>query len=870
MEQKKEVKIAFVKWFSELNKNSGNIAGGKGANLSEIYNLKVPVPPGFVVTAQAYDYFIKKAGIDDKIKEFLSRIDYENTKKLDEITKQIRDLIIKSKLPPEMEEEIVDSYENLDVDKSDFRKGTVHDILKSAAEPIFVAVRSSATAEDLAEASFAGQQDSFVNVKGKQNLIRHIKLCFASLFTSRATYYRQKKGFKHEQVSLAVVVQKMVDSDKSGVIFSKDPSYKKEETIVEAVFGLGEGIVSGKITPDTYRLSSELEVLDKKIADKKIAITRDSGGNKEIVKLREEKSKSQVLKEYEIKKLAEMALKLEEHYGKPQDVEFAIEGEEIYLVQTRPITTMGNRIEEGKQLKGEPILKGIPAAPGIGVGKIKIVKKQEDLQKINQGDVLVTQMTNPDMVVTMQKSIAIVTDEGGMTSHAAIVSREMGIPAVVGTQEATEKLKEGEIITVDGFQGKIYKGKVAETMQKEVLPVTAQTKTEIKVIVDLPSFAERASKTNLKKVGLTRIEGIIAESGKHPEYFLAQDKIKDYQEIIFQGVKDIARYFDELWIRTSDIRSDEYQNLEGAPQEKEANPMLGFHGIRYSLKKPEILKAELKALKQVAEQGKKIGFLLPQVILVDEVKKVKEILDEIEFNQAKIGVMIETPAAVQIIKDLVKEGIDFISFGTNDLTQYILAIDRNNEDVQYLYDEMHPAILYQLGYVIRFCKRNKVETSICGQSGSRKEMVRFLVENGIDSISVNADKAKEIAEYVAQLEQEKIKGTDEEPRKSPLAKQLEKPVQEKSSIKKAEEESAKQANPNLKEDIQAIKEEKKEYIEKSLSKNGQSKEWKKEFLKNQEQTEKPKKQEFDEEPEFEHEDQINQDPSNEKQELDIF
>ena len=796
-EEKKETpKPDFVKWFSELNKDSGKYAGGKGANLAEIYNLKIPVPPGFVVTAQAYDYFIEKAGLKDKIKKLLENLDYEDTQKLNDLTKQIRDLIENAKLPKEMEEEILESYDHLDVEEDDFKKSeSVIGILKTSREPLFVAVRSSATAEDLADASFAGQQDSFVNVKGNQNLIEYVKKCFASLYTARATYYRQKKKFKHEEVSLAVIVQKMVDSIKSGVVFSKDPTHKNDNIVVEAVWGLGEGIVSGAITPDKYVVSPELKILDTKIANKKIAITRDAGGKKVTVKLREEKSKQQVLKEYEIKKLAEIGIKLEKHYQKPQDIEFAIEGENIMIVQTRPITTIESRVEAGVELKGEAILTGLAASPGIGVGKVKIIKDLVDLPKLNKGDVLVTGMTNPDMVVTMQKSAAIVTDEGGLTAHAAIVSREMGIPCIVGTQEATTKLKEGEIITVDGTNGKVYKGKVAEAKQKEVLPVTAQTKTEIKVMVDLPSFAERASKSGLKKVGLTRMEGIIAESGKHPQYFLEQKKIQDYEEVIFKGIQGIAKYFEELWIRTSDIRSDEFQNLEGAPKEKEANPMLGMHGIRYSLKNPDVLKAELKALKRIADEGKTVGLLLPQIISVDEVKKVKEVLKEIDFSKAKVGVMVETPAAVQIINDLCTEGIDFISFGTNDLTQYLLAVDRGNEQVQYLYNELNPAILYQLEFVIRVCKRHKVQTSICGQAGSKKEMVKFLVEKGIDSISVNADLAKEIAEYVAELEKGITKGTDQEPRQYQPEEKSESPKEDII----AEEEAIVEDNKEVKE-----------------------------------------------------------------------
>lgn len=776
--------VEFVKWFSELDKNSGNVAGGKGANLGEIYNLKIPVPQGFVVTAQAYNYFIEKAELKEKINELLEKIDYENTNQLNEITKKIRELIINEKLPKEMQEEIIESY-NLLGTPSNIPEGPALEVLENS-EKVFVAVRSSATAEDLADASFAGQQDTYLNIKGDKKLLESIKRCFASLFTSRATYYRKKKGFEHSKVSLAVIVQKMIDSDKSGVIFSKDPSYKNDNIIIESVFGLGEGIVSGRITPDKYVVSKDLEILDKKIADKKIAITKGSDGEKKEVKLNESKSKEQVLKDHEIIKLSEIALKLEQHYQKPQDIEFAVEKDEIAIVQTRPITTIEKRIEkDGKEIKGEVILSGLAASPGIGVGKIKIVKNLSDLDKITKGDVLVTKMTNPDMVVTMQKSAAIITDEGGLTAHAAIVSREMGIPCIVGTQDATTKLKEGEIITVDGSNGKVYKGKVSETQKKEILPVTAKTKTKIKVIVDLPSFAERASKSGIKQVGLTRIEGIIAESGKHPNYFLEKDKTKDYEEIIFKGIKDIAKYFEELWIRTSDIRSDEFQNLEGAPKEKEANPMLGMHGIRFGIKHPKILKAELNALKRVSEWNKKIGILMPQVISVEELQKVKEILKEINFSKAKVGIMIETPAAVQLIREFCEEGIDFISFGTNDLTQYILALDRGNEQVQELYNEMHPAVLYQLDFVIRVCKRKNVETSICGQAGSRKKMVKFLVEKGIDSISVNADVAKEISDYIAELEKER----GEEPRQyqpqtniiieNGREKQIEEPIQEK-------------------------------------------------------------------------------------------
>ncbi|MBI2448937.1 phosphoenolpyruvate synthase [Candidatus Pacearchaeota archaeon] len=752
--KKQEKHEDLVKWLSELSRNSLPVAGGKGANLAEMYNIKMPVPPAFVVTAQAYIYFLEKTKLNEKIKEIVEKIDVDDTHQLEQSAKHIRELIVKEELPKDLSEEIIESYKSLSVDKNALANASSDAlaILKTSYEPVFVAVRSSATTEDLAEASFAGQQDTFLNVKGNHELLEAIKRCFASLFTARAVFYRKKKGFKHEQSKIAVVVQIMVNADKSGVIFSQDPVNKIDDVIIEAVFGLGEGIVSGKIKPDHYIVSRNLEIKERHVAKKNIAIVRNSSGKTEEIPLTKEKATRQVLSEYEVKRLADYSLQLEEHFKKPQDIEFAIDSDKIYIVQTRPITTLESRQgKEGKEIEGIAILSGLAASPGIKSGHVKVILDLKDLVKVKQNDILVTIMTNPDMVVTMQKAAAIVTDEGGITAHAAIVSREMGIPAVVGTQEATKKLKDGMIVTVNGFTGKVYEG-AAEAVEKEILPVV-ETKTKIKVIVDLPSFAKRAAKTKAKGVGLMRLEGIIAENGKHPVFYLNKGELKHYTDVIYKGVSKIAEHFDELWVRTSDIRSDEYSNLEGAPHQKEANPMLGNHGIRFSLKNPELFKAELIALKKAAEHGKIIGVMMPQVIDVSELKETKRIIKELGFEKnIKLGIMVETPAAALTIEEFCKEGIDFISFGTNDLTQYTLAIDRGEESIQNLYNEMHPAVLYQLAHVIEICKKYNVETSICGQAGSKKEMARFLVEKGISSISVNADVAGEISRLVHEIE----------------------------------------------------------------------------------------------------------------------
>ncbi len=748
-------KEGYVAWLSELSSKDVKLAGGKGANLGEMYNSKFPVPQAFVVTTKGFEFFMEKTGLEEEIRKRLDSIDADDTRQLTETAKDIRGMITSEEMPEELKREIVEAYDNFNVDLESFKSSpNALAIMKSARESVFVSVRSSATAEDLGDASFAGQQETFINVKGNDDLIEKVKRVFASIFTARSIYYRIKKDFDRF-VGIAAVVQKMINSDKSGVMFSRNPvNLEKDDIMIEAVFGQGEGIVSGKIKPDSYILSRQFEVLNEDIANKKIAIVRDASGVTKTVNLNEERSKQRVLKTYEIKQLAEYALKLEQHYKKPQDIEFAIEDNEIYILQTRAITTLDKKSEK-QELHGNVILQGLAASPGVGSGIVKIVHSMDDLDKVKKGDVMVTTMTNPDMVVAMQKAAAIVTDEGGITAHAAIVSREMGIPAVVGTDDATSKLEDGMEITVDGSHGKVYQG-LAKNKQAEVKPVV-NTKTKIKVLVDIPDFAERAAKAKSYGVGLVRLEGIIAANQKHPLWYEQNKKFDEYKEMLKKGLDKIAQSFigKDIWVRSSDIRSDEYSNLEGASKEIEKNPMLGNHGIRFSLKHLDLFKAELNAIKELCDKGHKFGVMFPQIISPEEVRKAKEVCKEIgllDKENFKFGVMIETPAAAILIKDICEEKIDFISFGTNDLTQYTLAIDRGNEDVQYIYDELSWAVRKQLSRVIRECKKHDVETSICGQAGSKKKMVEFLVKQGIDSISVNADAGYEISKLVYRLE----------------------------------------------------------------------------------------------------------------------
>ena len=751
-----DVSDKHIKWFSDLDNSMVSVAGGKGASLSEMYNHSFPVPPGFVISAQSFGYFIEEGGLKQKITDIIDSVDNEDTKALRQASDDIRKLIEESQMPEDLREEIVDAYKILSDEKVE-TKGISQDalnILRLGHEPTFVSVRSSATTEDLVEASFAGQQDSFLNVKGEKKLIEFVKKCFSSLYTARAIYYRKKQGFTEGEALLAVVIQKMVDSEKSGVMFSRNPITLGEEIIIEAVYGLGEGIVAGKIFPDHYVVTRNLEVESIKVGEKKIAIVRTSAGTNDTVKLNQERSMSQVLTQGEILECANYAMKLEDHYKKPQDIEFAIEDNKVYIVQSRPITTLNPKKEgDDEELTGNVLIEGLSASPGIGVGHVKIVNDMDDLSKIKTGDVLVTKMTNPDMVVSMEKSVAIVTDEGGMTSHASIVSREMGIPCIVGCGTATEKLKEGSVITVDGNNGKVYEGEVAKTSKSEILPAVPTKNIHLKVIVDLPKFTNRAAKTGISDIGLTRVEGMIASMGKHPEQYEREDKLEDYTKVLQDGIEEIIKPFRLMWIRSSDIRTDEYGSLEGAP-EREINPMMGLHGIRFSLKHPKIFEAELEAIKRVAEKNpeKKLGVMFPQITSLEEVQKTKEIFNKYKTDNMQFGVMIETPGAVQIIEEICQENIDFISFGTNDLTQFTLGVDRGEDTVQFMYDELHPGVLRQIAYVIKVCKKHGVESSICGQAGSNPEMVKHLIRFGIDSISLNADAANEISKLIQELE----------------------------------------------------------------------------------------------------------------------
>ncbi|MEF8914392.1 phosphoenolpyruvate synthase [Natronomonas sp.] len=741
-----------VLWLDEIGSDDLGAVGGKGASLGEMTAAGLPVPPGFVVTAQTYRTFIEETGIDDELFEAVD-VDSEDSAALAEAEATAKELILETELPEPVREDILASYDDLDDGEA------------------FVAVRSSATAEDLPDASFAGQQETFLNIT-REDLVDRVKRCWASLFTQRAIYYRNEQGFEHDVVDIAVVVQQMVDAEKSGVMFTSHPSTGEPKIIIEAAWGLGEAVVSGSVSPDNYVVDRENdEVLDATIADKKTMMLRDEETGKTVEQeVPDDRRNARVLDDDEIADLVDLGERAENHYDEPQDIEWAIVDGEVYMLQSRPITTISEDATEETAAtdgNGDQLVQGLGASPGISSGPVRIVRKLDQLDKVSEGDIIVTEMTTPDMVPAMKRASGIVTDEGGMTSHAAIVARELGAPAIVGAGNATEVLGDGQVVTIDGDKGSVTEGATEPEEETDAVeevrpqsPVKPMTATEVKVNVSIPEAAERAAATGADGVGLLRTEHMILSTNKTPERYL-EDHGKDaYIDEIVEGVRGVADEFypRPVRVRTLDAPTDEFRQLEGGEDEPhEHNPMLGYRGIRRSLDRPDVFKYELEAFNRLFDMGyDNVEIMFPLVNDAEDVLRARNLLEEVGIDPEKRrwGVMIETPASALTIEEMAEEDIDFASFGTNDLTQYTLAVDRNNEHVADRFDELHPAVLKLIGTTIETCREHDIDTSICGQAGSKPQMVQFLVEEGVSSISANIDAVRDVQHEVKRKEQE--------------------------------------------------------------------------------------------------------------------
>lgn len=740
-----------IVWLEEVGSKDVALVGGKGASLGEMMNEELPVPRGFAVTAHAFRQFLDSTGIAKSLFESL-KIDVDDSEALKNAAKKAKSLILNAEMPSEMRTAILGAYDKL---------------CEREGEAVFVAVRSSATAEDLPNASFAGQQETFLNIHGGKAVLDAVKRCWVSLYGARAIFYRAKQGFEHEHVNIAVIIQKMVDADKAGVLFTSHPTSGEPTTIIEAGWGLGEAVVSGSMSPDNYVVDRRTKkIVQRHIATKNLMHVKDKDTGKTVQKkVPDDMADKTVLTDGEVMKLTELGEIVENHYGTPQDVEWAIADGKIYMLQSRPITTIQKKNEEIKLGEvGELILKGIGASPGLAYGNVEIVSKLDELDRVEKGDILVTQMTTPDMVTAMKRAVGVITDEGGLTCHAAIVSRELGTPCIVGTKKGTKVLKDVKVVTIDGEKGHVYKGRLEQAIVKEeevAAPVARArqvTVTEVKVNISIPEAAEKAAATGADGVGLLRIEHMILGLNKHPLLYIKEGKSEEYVDELVKGIRIVADAFypRSVWVRTLDAPTDEFKSMQGGEDEPiEHNPMMGWRGIRRDLSDVVHFKLELQAFKKLYALGyDNIGIMLPMVQHPKELSKAKQIMVEsgLDLDKIELGIMVETPASALIIDQFIEEGLDFISFGTNDLTQYTLAVDRNNENVADIYDETHPAVIKLIEHVIKECNRAGVKTSICGQAGSSPSMAKKLVELGITSISANVDAVESVREAVLRSE----------------------------------------------------------------------------------------------------------------------
>lgn len=772
-----------IVWFEEVTKDDVALVGGKGANLGEMTRAHLPIPYGFVVTAEAYYQFVAASQLQKRINDALAIVNFESPRELSQASSTIQKLILAAPIPDSLINEVLHYYDHLVAKEEQYlTQGTT--TVKSALKRIstlynspLVAVRSSATAEDLPTASFAGQQETYLNVKGDHQLIIHLKKCWASLFTERALYYRHTQGFDHFKVGLATVVQRMVQSDKSGIAFSIDPvTNDKTKMVIEAIFGLGEYIVQGKVTPDHYEVDKRSYViLNKSLAYQNVKYVKAGTKNKEV-KLSKREGSLQKLTEQELTAVALLVKDIEDHYYFPQDIEWAIESGRVFIVQSRPITTMkavSTKQSGSVQSNATPILTGSPASPGIGIGPVVIIKSPKEIDKVKKGDILVAPQTNPDYVPAMKKAVAIITEKGGRTSHAAIVSRELGIPAIVGTERATSVLKDGEIVSVNGSSGEVFKGSILSKAHIHEMQVAKshiakqKFKTLTKVYVNLaePEKAAEVAKHDTDGIGLLRAEFMIAQIGTHPKEFIKEKKEHVFVDKLTQNLLKFVKPFSprQVVYRATDFKTNEYRHLNGGARYEphEENPMIGYRGASRYINDPYEFFLELKAIKKIWEMGyRNLHLMIPFVRVPWELIKIKEIVRKsglLDYPEFKLWIMVEVPNCALNLEEFLKVGIQGVSIGTNDLTMMLLGVDRDNEHVANIYDERNPMVVQILEYIVKTAVKYGVTASICGQAASDfPDIVERLVKAGITSVSVNPDAIERTRELIHGIEKKQF------------------------------------------------------------------------------------------------------------------
>ena len=768
----------FLLWFEQLERKDVDIVGGKSSSLGEMTaKTDVPVPYGFATTAYAYRYFIKESGLEEKMRSILSELtDVENSALLRDVSARLRDAIMAEKMPQDLQDAIGAAYVELGK--------------RVGEENPYVAVRSSATAEDLPDASFAGQQDTYLNVQGAETIIAKVKECYASCFTDRAVYYREKQGFDHIEVALSAVVQMMVFSKTSGVMFTVNVATGDDNNIlIEAAFGLGEYVVQGTVTPDNYTISKhDHKIIDRCVNEQDIMLVRKKGVDCEEVQVPEELRKVQTLTDEQILELADYAKKIEKHYGCYMDMEWGVDERtnKIWILQARPETVWSRRNKEGGAKVQESksmtttdhkvIVKGLPASPGKVSGRVHVILDPSRIDEFKEGEILVTEMTAPDWVPAMKKAKAIVTDSGGMTCHASIVSRELGIPCIVGTKSrgeaATVTIPDGIDVTIDATHGVVYEGIIEEAKKENqagaavaVAEYFPPTGTKVYMNLGDPELAEKYSSLPCDGIGLMREEFIwTTYIHEHPLYLIKTGHPEKVVDQLAEGMRQVCQAMAPrpVTLRFSDFKSSEYRDLKGGDEFEPYEPsaLLGWRGASryYDPKYIEAFKLECQAVVKVREEFglKNLNVMIPFCRNVEECEKVVKIMAECGLERGKdfkVWLMAEIPSNI-ILADQFNKYVDGYSIGSNDLTMLVLGCDRDNDTVSHIYDERNLAVRRAVRHLIEVAHSEGKTVSICGQAPSvYPEFCEFLIKSGIDSISVNPDTVKFTKKLVAQVEQ---------------------------------------------------------------------------------------------------------------------
>lgn len=754
---------SYVADISALRLTDAEEAGGKGANMGELVAAGLPVPPGFVLLRGGYQAAMRAGGVDAELaalhREALLQVD--NNARLAELCQRMQKLVAKAGVSDDVRAQVLDSYDRL-------------------GSNCIVAVRSSATGEDGRDASFAGMNRTLTNIAGGGDLVDAVAQCWASLFSPRVITYRASRGLTADP-AMAVVVQQMVASEKSGVAFSADPSTgERDHLVIEAALGLGEVVVSGKVQPDTYVVDKKtLQVSDFSIGYQAFKIERGPDGHDVIVELEPEQAQARVLDDEALRRVAELVIATEDHHGCPQDVEWAIAAGKTWLVQARPITTLYDEATEDAEPSG-PLVRGLPAAPGAASGRIRVLRTPQEGNRLQDNEILVAPMTNPDWLQAIRRAAALVTETGGMTCHAAIVARELRVPCVVGARDATTILRDGQMVTVDGARGTVTAGAPAPQAQVVAAPpatintVSETTGTKIYVNLAIPDTAEAVAAQDVDGVGLLRAEFLLTQalSGRHPRDLIARGEQAGLVDAMVSSIGRIAAAFGSRPVvyRATDFRSNEFRGLQGgeAYEPVEQNPMIGYRGCYRYVNEPDLFALELEALARVREQNTNVHLMIPFVRTRWELESCLAQVDASPLGKQRgmhRWVMAEVPSVTFWLPEYIAMGIDGVSIGSNDLTQLVLGVDRDSDICAELFDESDGAVLDAIGRIISTARKHGITSSLCGQAPSTNPaFAEHLVRMGITSVSVNPDAVGATRRTVAAAERrlllESVRGSD--------------------------------------------------------------------------------------------------------------